>query len=108
MLSSVLDCSCHPPLVKVATKYKANKKLVILGVTGENAKKKADTHKFMKKHGATWKVAMAARKSMGAYKIKFYPTTIVVDHNGKVFWHSFMANAGSLEEAVGKALKAAK
>jgi hypothetical protein len=78
--------------VKVATKYKANKKLLILGVTGENAKKKADTHKFMKKHGATWKVAMAARKSMGAYKIKFYPTTIVVDHNGKVFWHSFMAN----------------
>jgi hypothetical protein len=62
----------------------------------------------MKKHDAKWKVAVAASKNMKNYKIKYYPTTLVVGADGKVVWHSFMKGEGTLDEAVAKAVKAAK
>lgn len=94
--------------MKVAKKYKGNKKVVFLGITSEGASKNAKTHAFLKKHGVTWKVAVGARKTLGAYKIKYFPTTMVVGADGKVLWHSFMKGEGTLDEAVAKAVKAAK
>lgn len=89
--------------MKVAKDYKAKKNLIFVGLTNEGKNSMNKTKAWLKKLGVPWIVGLGS-KSLETYKIRYFPTTMVIGKNGKIAWTD--TQGGSVETAIEKALAA--
>jgi thiol-disulfide isomerase/thioredoxin len=95
-----------PHLVKVHRKF-ANRGVVFLGLTPDDADQLANIHRFLKAFGITWPNGYGATETMRALNAEFIPALYVIGADGQLLWVE-QEDGGDLESAIELALRDAK
>lgn len=76
--------------------------IVFISLTQEGPEAESKIQSWAQDLGITWSVGFAAAETLSNLEVPGYPTTFVINRDGKVAWHSFLG--GNLERAVQSAL----
>ena len=82
-----------PELSKLADTYRADSSIVFLAIALD---KKNDLEDFLKGGRFGYTIIDNGRFITDQYRINGYPTNVIVDQNGKVYFHSTGLNVGTI------------
>ena len=82
-----------PELSKLADTYRSDSSVVFLAIALD---KKNDLEEFLKGGRFGYTIIDNGRFITEQYRINGYPTNVIVDQNGKVFFHSTGLNVGTI------------
>ena len=82
-----------PELSKLSATYKSDSSIVFLAIALD---KKYDLEQFLDGSGFGYTIIDNGRFITDQYRINSYPTNVIVDQNGKVYFHSSGLNTGTI------------
>jgi thiol-disulfide isomerase/thioredoxin len=95
-----------PELIAAHGRF-ASEGVQFIGLTGEGEDALNESNEFLKSTGIPWPNGYGAGETLEAFGIEYLPTVVVIGADGRITWTNHEPRGLTLNEAIGRALRAA-